>query len=163
MTLQDEVASKIFGQVNIKWIIGVWTKKAANSKRGKDKRLQTYKEGCLCSGSYLCSRGLFPPDSCQMASDAPEPQMINKTTMLLLIYSGRPRPACTFFCSCFKMIVCIHTMNSLSRSCWSSWCCRIWMRALTLEPECWLLLVGLMSAKLASCSSVTIGGPGWRK
>lgn len=93
MTLQDEVANKIFRQVNIKWIIGVWTKKAANSKRGNDKRLQTYKEGCLCSGSYLYSRGLFPPDSCQMASNAPEPQMINKTTMLLLIYSGCPRPA----------------------------------------------------------------------
>lgn len=37
------------------------------------------------------------------------------------------------------------------------------MRALTLDPEYWLLLVGLMSAKLARYSSVTIGGPGERK
>lgn len=50
-------------------------------------------------------------------------------------------------------------MNSLSRSCWSSWCCRIWMRALTLEPEYWLLITGLMTAKLARSSSVTIIGP----
>lgn len=50
-------------------------------------------------------------------------------------------------------------MNSLTSSCWSSWCCRIWMRALTLEPEYWLVLAGLMRAKPASSSSDTMGGP----
>lgn len=33
------------------------------------------------------------------------------------------------------------------------------MRALTLEPEYWLVLAGLMSAKQASSSSDTMGGP----
>lgn len=50
-------------------------------------------------------------------------------------------------------------MNSLISSCWSIWCCRIWMRALTLEPEYWLVLAGQMRGKLASSSSDTIGGP----
>lgn len=57
----------------------------------------------------------------------------------------------------------IHTMNSLTSSCWSIWWCRIWMRALTLEPEYWLVLAGQMRAKLASSSSDTMGGPGERK
>lgn len=48
-------------------------------------------------------------------------------------------------------------MNSLTSSCWSSWCCRIWMRALTLEPEYWLVLDGLMAARADSSSSDTIG------
>lgn len=50
-------------------------------------------------------------------------------------------------------------MNSLTSSSWSSWCCRIWMRALTLEPEYWLVLAALMRVKLDSSSSDTIGGP----
>lgn len=51
------------------------------------------------------------------------------------------------------------TINSLISSCWSIWCCRIWMRALTLEPEYWLVLAGLMRAKQASSSPDTMGGP----
>lgn len=37
------------------------------------------------------------------------------------------------------------------------------MRALTLEPEYWLVLAGQMRGKLASSSSDTIGGPEERK
>lgn len=54
-------------------------------------------------------------------------------------------------------------MNSLTSSCWSSWCCKIWIRALTLEPEYWLVLAGLMRLKLDSSSSDIMGGPEKKK
>lgn len=37
------------------------------------------------------------------------------------------------------------------------------MRALTLEPEYWLVLAGVISARLASSSCDTKGGPGEKK
>lgn len=44
------------------------------------KKTSSYRVRCLCSGSCLCSQGLFPPDSCQRASGAPEPETNDKNT-----------------------------------------------------------------------------------
>lgn len=46
---------------------------------------ETHRVEYLCNGSYLGSHELFPPDSYQRVSDAPEPEINNSTVYGVII------------------------------------------------------------------------------